>query len=232
MIKLEPFKLETREAVSQFEKLLDEYLKTRLGFNFNRISLVRAFDSFQDHPYGGRLFTALLDIQINFALLQAEIHGMGSTWNYNFGGDRPKPEDVLTTPSAFFATMDIHKFNTAFVFRYRALWDKIMGFLVMICAYDEYERFRRSKSRRKSFRKIMATIDSIPYESIQNIEQILDDFERKFRTPEAHGTGALRKWSFLAVGADKNPSGELLGYWNIINQIMEGFSATWRKPEE
>ena len=78
----------------------------------------------------------------------------------------------------------------------------------------------------------MATIDSIPYESIQNIEQILDDFERKFRTPEAHGTGALRKWSFLAVGADKNPSGELLGYWNIINQIMEGFSATWRKPEE
>jgi len=156
-----PFKLESRDAVVRFETLINAYLKARSQFSVHHMSLVRAFDEFQQHPDGGRLFSALLDIYINFALLQTEILGISATWNHNFGGNKPKPADVLSSPPAFFATVDIHRFNTAFVFRYRALWDKIMGFIVMIYAPADYDTFRQAKSRRRAFRKIMEPIHAV-----------------------------------------------------------------------
>jgi hypothetical protein len=123
--------------------------------------------------------------------------------------------------------MDIHQASSSYILRYRSLWDKIMGFLVLFFVPEDYDDFVSARSRKKAFRKIvendqfiaekMNTILNQPY--IKVLDEI-ERFDGIYRTPEAHGTGALRKWSLSMQSMIDNPSGDLIGYWNIINQII------------
>lgn len=46
----------------------------------------------------------------------------------------------------------------------------------------------------------------------------LDD---NFRTPEAHGTGSMRKWSLSMLPMEKLRDLELVGHWNLANSMMQ-----------
>lgn len=63
------FVLRNREEVVTFAAWLNKYQKAKLGFSSNHLSLVDAYDQLQDRIDGGRVFTALLDIQVNYILL-------------------------------------------------------------------------------------------------------------------------------------------------------------------
>ncbi len=73
----ETFALHTREEVIRFEGLLDNYAIARAHFPLKHISLVGAYDLLQPRPDGGRIFSALLDIQINFLLLYLDSYDVG-----------------------------------------------------------------------------------------------------------------------------------------------------------
>ena len=57
-------------------------------------------------------------------------------------------------------------------------------------------------------------------DTAQSLRQILEMFDNELRTPEAHGTGALRKWSFTLEPINEDPSMKLIGYWNVINEVI------------
>ena len=219
-MKLEYFSLHDRAEVQRFEELLSQYVATRAQFYPNHISLVNAYDKLQQHAHGGRIFSALLDIQLNYMLLHCDSHAAGATWNRNFTPGKLEGGSVLDTPDKFFGKMDIHRFNTSFVLRYRALWDKIMGLLVLFLSPHDYERFIKSKSKKKSFKKIMDGVDEQAGQTFADLEKILTKFDDSFRTSEAHGTGVLRKFSFIMDAQPTNPELELIGYWNIINAFI------------
>ena len=73
-------------GVQRFEELLHAYEKARRQTALEHVSLVSLFEALQDHPYGGRIFTAFLDIKVNFSLLYGDTHSIGAAWNQNFSG--------------------------------------------------------------------------------------------------------------------------------------------------
>lgn len=216
----EHFILKSREEVARFEGLAYSYATRRAQFPLRHIPLTAAYDYCQTREDGGKLFAALLDIFVSFLLLYCDSHEVGSTWNEYFSKGKLEGGSILDSEQKFFGKMDIHRYNTAFVLRYRALWDKLMGLLVMVFVPSRYEEFRRSKSRRRSFRKLSSEVTGLPKIVVDQLEAILEGFDNKFRTPEIHGTGALRKWSFQMESMANNPSVELIGYWNVLLLVI------------
>ena len=216
----EHFKLKTREDVARFEALSAAYAKSRANFAVNHISLTGTFDYCQTRDDGAKLFTAFLDVSINFMLLWCDTVSAGRAWTENFSRGGFEDGSVLDSQETFTGKMDVHRFNTAFIFRYRALWDKLMGVLIMGYVPNRYEDFVTAKSRKKAFRKYMGNVAGFTSETWEAIEKHLTEFDNKFRTAESHGTGALRKWSFLMLPLNETPEVQLIAAWNIINQFV------------
>jgi hypothetical protein len=224
------FKLRTRLEVQRFEELLHSYERAHFQAALQHVSLVGTFDALQDHTDGGRIFTAFLDIRINFSLLHAETHGIAAIWNARFSKGKLEGGSVLDSPEKFFGKMDIHRFSSGFVLRYRALWDKIMGLLIWVYAPERYDTYRRAKSRRKSFLSLSRTIPQIGADTASAICQNLEQFDNTFRTPEMHGTGSLRKWSFLMESIDRNPMADLMGFWNYAVETIAHHGRLFETP--
>ena len=182
------------------------------------ISLTSAFDYLSKRDDRNRVFAALLDVQINFLMLWIDSSSVGAAWAAFSPAGNLAGGSILDSPPKFFGKMDIHRYNSSFVLRYRALWDKLMGLLILIQAPAEYDGFYAAKSRKKMFRRI--AIRFWDHVSIDSLTEFLDKFDDSFRTAEAHGTGVLRKSSFTMETLDKNPQLDLLGYWNVINGFI------------
>jgi hypothetical protein len=219
----ETFTLNSREEVARFEELLDSYASARAQFPLKHISLTSAYDQLQPRPDGGRIFSALLDIQISFLLLYLDSHSVGATWNDLFSKGKLEGGSVLDTPAKFFGKMDIHRFNTAYVLRYRAIWDKLMGLIVLMYAPDDYESFANAKSKKRTFSKMAEKHKFADGQFITTLNDLLTRFDNTFRTSEAHGTGVLRKYSFTMESMADNPQVELVGFWNAMNAFISEF---------
>ena len=213
------FKLNKRDEVIVFENLLSNYVNEKIGFSIKHISLLDAFDKLLHHKNGGKIFTALYDIQINNVLLYCDMNRIVNLWNKLSRENRNKGS-ILDSKDIFLNKMDIHRFSTSFIFRYRALWDKIMGLHVLILAPDDYDNFvKKGKSRRSQFKNIMTKV-SFPKKIIEGIEKILTDFDNKFRTAEAHGTGQLRKISLSMEPFHENEQVLFIDFANAMNDMI------------
>jgi hypothetical protein len=228
------FVLRDRKQVEVFDRFLREYFKSQIQFTFGNISLLKAFDKCQKHPEGGRLFAALLDLEINLNLEFRELSIFGAEWNKHYttkffeGGGT-----VLDSKERFFSRMKAHQHTTAFVLRYRAIWDKLMGILILNYSPDNYEAFRKADSRKGKFKKLAKEIPELGEDFAKNTFEYLEQFDQIFRTPEVHWTGSLRKWSFLIGDPISNPQAELMNSWNIlssnIDQLVERLDIKFEK---
>ena len=211
------FSLNNRDEVIKFEAFADAYAKEKILFPIKHISLIDAYDQCQNRENGARLFTALLDIYINFLMLWSDQMSASRACGDGMATDTLESGSIFDSEIKFFRKMELHKYHTSFIFRYRALWDKGMGVSVLFFVPDEYENFIKAKSRRRKFKKIFSSNKFFPNEFVTYLDEHLNDFENKLRTPEAHGTGALRKRSFAMQPIEENPLLEFGGYWNFIN---------------
>lgn len=228
----EIFTLKSREEVARFEELLDSYVVARAQFPLKHISLIDAYDGLQNDTNGGRIFSALLDIHINFLLLYLDSNSVGATWNGYFSRGKLEGGTVLDSQAKFFGKMDIHRFNTAYVLRYRALWDKLMGLIVLMHAPNDYESFIKAKSRKKTFAKLADKHKFAKPEFIEKLNNLLSRFDNTFRTSEAHGTGVLRKYSFTMESMAENPQIELIDFWNAMNGFLAEFGKQFSNRRE
>jgi len=223
------FSLGNREEVVRFEKFLFQYAEYKAQFALKHISLVDAYDQLKTREDGGRIFTAILDVQINFILVCLDFNMVGAIWNGSFSKGKLEGGSILDSEEKFFGKMEIHRYSTSYILRYRALWDKLLGLLILIESPEDYEEFIGSRSKNKSFRKIANRNKNIPCDVVQSLEAILTNFDDKFRTAEAHGTGLLRKYSFTMESMANTPQIELIRYWNFLNEIITKLGETLKK---
>jgi len=88
-----------------------------------------------------------------------------------------------------------------------------MGFLILLFCPNDYDVFIEAKSKKRKFTKIAyEKIPQIPSELVRQIEVFVTNFDNSFRTPEAHGPGVLRKYTFLMEPITNNPQIELIGW--------------------
>ncbi len=225
------FILKNREEVANFDGWLKKYEKKKLGLTLDHIVLVKAYDKLRERNDGGRVFTALLDLQINFTLLACDHWKTLAIMNTYFptifkiledGSIKYRSEgsSLFDSEENFFGKMEIQRYSTTFVLKYRALFDKIMGLILLMFAPAEYETFCKARRKKNCFIKIASKLPEVPERLVNQIENLITKFDSTFRTSEAHGTGSLRKWVFLMDSPYTNPQGELMDYWNFLNIMI------------
>lgn len=226
-MKTNYFQLENRQEVIRFEELLKAYQRKLWDEPINHISLLDVYDALQENPDGGKIFTAFLDLQINLILLDRDLSSIATILNAEMEQEKSAEESILSSEVLFFEKMDLHKANSNFILRYRAVWDKVMGIVILLYVPNEYDRFYKARSRKKMFRKIVEKIREIPSDFCDQIEKVITDFDNKYRTAEAHGMGAMRKWSFVFQHDSDSPQSDMFWAWNSLNQVILLFLAPW-----
>lgn len=189
------FRLKDREEVVRFEQLLDEYRQRRGLHPYRHLPLAQAHNVLVEHPEGGRLSASLFDILLSRTFLYEELNAITDVLNRDISERRSSDQSILADPDFFAERVDLHRACTNFVLRYRALWDKVMGVLVLLLCFEEYDKFSGERSRLRAFGKIMRTTKVLSEEECKKIEKCVTDFNNRFRTAEAHDSGVLRKWS-------------------------------------
>ncbi len=213
--------LQSEDEIKKFEEYFEKYENSISGHHLKHLSLINMSKILEAEENSGRTFVAFLDIKLSFSHIYRDIMNIGNVWNKNFSKGKFEGGSFLDSQQRFDKKMDMHYHFTSFVLRYRAIWDKIMGFILLIMAEDaEYKKFEKAKSRKKSFKK-SAEISGIPKEFYEEIIDKLEKFDNQFRTAEAHGTGVLRKFVFDMTSITDNPQGELLLYWNFLNETID-----------
>ena len=127
---LVPFPLGTKAQVEGFEHYLHSYVKARTGFDsLSHFSLVRVHEALLEDTSGGRIFAAMVDLRISLALLEQHTIALGRLQNNSIPDG--EVEAFIDDEASFLARMEIHDHANAFVLRFRSIWDKITGILVL-----------------------------------------------------------------------------------------------------
>ncbi|MCI4566354.1 hypothetical protein [Lysobacter sp. CFH 32150] len=215
------FSLSSREQVARFEELANSYLLTRTRVPLAYPSLVSFFDYCTTRSDGSKLFAAALDVFLNYVALHMEMSSLGGTWNDNFSITAESQKgSILDSEHNFFGKLDLLRHQSSFVLRYRAIWEKIFGLLLLIYAPQMYEVFSGAKRKTSRFLTYAKDIKEIPANFCALSREVTTRFDQTFRTPESHGTGSLRKWTLLMEAMDQNPQMQLIGYWNVLNESV------------
>jgi hypothetical protein len=219
------------EEVERFDKLLAEYQQARGVPDFDWVSLASAYELLQSYSNGGKVFTSLLDLRFNVATLQDELGRMATIRNKHRQRRSSLKGGLLDNPEYLFERLDLLRANTAYILRYRAVLDKVMGVLVMLAAPSEYESFVNAKSRRKKFSEIGGSSKFLPDRLVSHVIQTVDVFNR-YRTPEAHGTGGARKWSFIDDNDLESPQSDMFWSWNSLRPMLVAVGVLFGKQKD
>jgi hypothetical protein len=214
------FPLTSLADTHRFEAQLDRYVKTRCkGHGFSHFSLSNVFTELQARSDGSKLFAALVDIRLNMALLYIDSITIARLFNRTM----PRGVEVhgpFNEATAFDLRMDMHAHANAFAFRFRSVWDKVMGVLVLVFEPAQYENFANgARSKKAAFRKIMTTNEYVNGEFVSSVERLIQRFDDSIRTPEAHGTGRLRKSSFTWVDPAESAASWTTEYHNFSIEV-------------
>jgi hypothetical protein len=215
------FTLNNLKEVECFQNYLHKYLLDVIGTILPYIDLIKAYNNLGNKSnQHNRLFYALLDLKINFILLTIDEFKSGVKWNNLCSSNSSDERNVLENYSFFYGRLEVHKHYSNFIPRYRAIWDKIMGIIILFDSESKYEQFQHSKSKKKAFSKITSEIQFISKGFSDIVIDSLEKFDNTFRTNEMHNFGSLRKWSFLMISYHKTPILELKNYWNWLLPML------------
>jgi hypothetical protein len=214
------FQLRNSEETIRFERLLDEYRQRRGLHAYRHLPLAQAHKVLVEHPEGGKLFVSLFDIQLSRTFLNEDLNTISDVLNRDIRERRSSELSILADADFFAERVDFHRACTNFVLRYRALWDKAMGALILLLCSKEYEQFCDAPSRLKTFGNIMRRTNALSEGECQKIKKCVMDFNNRFRTDEAHGSGVLRKWSLVVQDGEDNPIEDFLWASNELDECL------------
>ncbi|MDP3953734.1 MAG: Cthe_2314 family HEPN domain-containing protein [bacterium] len=112
-----------------------------------------------------------------------------------------------------------------FIFRFRAIGDKMMRLLLYLYASEEdREGFEKARSKRKNFKEISQRYE--PLKTYQDMAEVFGKLDEQYRTDEAHGMGGtLRKSIFTEEKIGVNdPVIQIGNYWNIMTNPIGIFN--------
>lgn len=206
------FKIDSTEEARQFDEFLAEYQKSRQAPVIGHIPLENVFAILKHHPEKGRLFAYFIELQLQHALLNCDLSEISSLLDQKASG---------TEVDGFCHRVSLLRANSDFIFRYRAIWDKIMAIIILLRAPDQFQKFATADSRKKYFRKIEKETGLIPREFVDHVIETTTAFDNKYRTEEAHGSGSARKWSSGQLpDDDESPQYDMFWAWNSLHEVM------------
>jgi hypothetical protein len=194
------------EEVSSFEDRLTDYQTSCGAPPFQWVSLRDEWSLSREQEGGGRVFAALVDLRLAVGALEIDL--------------REITRELAAEPPSLHSRLRLYRINSAYILRMRSILDKIMGFMVLSARPGEYDSFRRAKSRKRAFMKLAAQGSEIPVPIAQYIEKFVEQFDTKYRTPEAHGSGSVRTWVFGEIGGADSNQADMFWSWNTLYPLL------------
>lgn len=216
------------EELQQLDGLLQDYVESSVGVRLLGPTLKDTYTYSEGRPDQGRFVAAFLDLQLGSALLTCDFFGPHGIHQSLAGMRRGHCRSPLSSAAEFTTTLHWHHALSGFILRYRSLWDKIMGCLVLMYQPRSYEKFLKADSRKKKFRRLASEFQAGAIDIVSIIDGQISRFDDIFRTPEAHGAGSIRKWTLSSEPAFETPQVDLVAYWNLFGETMERMAASIR----
>ena len=251
---METFQIKSKQDAKKLDLRLDTYWKkSNVGSGLGKDYFFSVYKNLDGVNEGGRIFSALIDLEMTYLFMAKDVTKSAGGWNQNFTPGKLEGGSVLDDYNKFHGKVEILDALSSFTFRSRAFWDKYMGILVLIKDPENYQKYCKAKSRKKTFKKIAAEWSDFPIKVQEALlhtlqrheiyalskEQLkegtfypvtfldvlftyIEQLDNQYRTPEAHGTGVLRKWSLSMLPLEHSRDFDLLGHWNIVNSMVRG----------
>ncbi len=212
-----------QEDFEGYDAFLRRYVDEKAYVGLCAPPLGDAYNELCTRPDLNQLMAALFDLVLEMACLACDFFGPDGIWyamTEPFSREKTNPKRSYDD---FREKMTLQRNVNAFVLRYRAQWDKVLGFLILLYFPKQYNKFVSAKSRKKEFTKLVASSPVLQKEIVPLLEKQVADFDDRFRTPEAHGAGVLRKWLFSgnSIWDWDDPTLHLVAYWNALAMVMQ-----------
>ncbi|MBV1889317.1 MAG: hypothetical protein KUG67_03630 [Proteobacteria bacterium] len=199
-------------------ELFDEYLASfQERENAPSVPHIKMHDVYkvlEKVPESGRLFGFMSELLIQLALLNVDLCKISDL------NGKAKEFEEYSGKDVFCNRLSLLKANSDYIFRYRAIWDKLMSVFILLFKKDKFQDFSKSKSRKKSFMKIMKGVHQMDDSLLKSIEKTITDFDEMYRTNEIHGSGSTRKWSFTHTESPFSHQSNMHWAWNDLNSVV------------
>jgi len=211
------------EDIEIFEEFSKRYFEEKIGYDLGYLDLRNIFSFLKNYgDEGKRVFYAFLDLKLNFSNLLLLDHNASASWS-KYGQLLDDEESFISSYNYFKGRIEVHYELSNYILRYRAIWDKIFGIIILMNNESDYETFKSSKSRKKAFRKMTVNSSIVTSEYVEVMLEYVQKFDDKFRTPETHKVGSLRKHTF-----NNNPFLQkdfifLKDSWNVLLESIGQF---------
>jgi hypothetical protein len=223
------YKIGSVEEAEMFEKSLRDYCEPR-GIHLEPFCLKQAYMQFKNPCFDQRCFGAYLDLRLQDIALQRDIKTLCEMANKE---NRAAKSDGFSEDR-----MERYIASSNAAHRIRAIWDKIMGFIILIEHPEDYQCFingrkgGKAKSRLAVFKRIYdeqiesynnevpelaSFLKSYSDRIVDNASSISDNF----RTSEAHSVGRLSKWAFAKQVEEDDPFEIMMDNYNEIRSHMK-----------
>lgn len=222
-MKPSEYRINSKESAELFELRLKEFcVSKRISMGYFGVS--RAYTLLSATCFDKRCFGAYLDLLLQDIALQEDINVISEKTNIEYENHNGNGFTEIR--------MDRYTATSNAAHRIRAMWDKIMGFVVLIEHPEEYQKFVKAKSRLAAFQKIRnQCIEIYKGQSDEIVEYLTSDLEGivgkvdwindNYRTSEAHSVGRLFKWAFAKQAGDGDPFVAMIEAYKEIRQHLD-----------
>ena len=221
-INWDSMEIETLREAQLFDEYLEKFQEHKNASCVSHIKMSEVFQSLENLPNTGRLFGFMIELMIQLALLNIDLCKISDLER------KAKDIEALSGLDAFCNRAELLKANSDYIFRYRAVWDKVMSIFIIVYKPDEFQEFSGSKSRKKSFMKIMKSVPQMHKNLLESINKTITEFDNQYRTKEIHGSGSTRKWSFSHTESPFSHQSNMYWAWNSLNVVVSQLGDMFR----
>lgn len=196
------------------QELYTEFFLTKAVYQYALFDGLPLGDVYDQCLGNYRIFSILLDLKINFANLSAYVYEL-------LGAEYL----VINSPQALEPRMELQFYANACVMTCRAIWDKLLGVIVLVeLGIDAYGNFISSSSRKKYIRKHIEKLqsDTAKKENLEEFLMVIEKLDNTFRTQEAHGSGGnVRNAAFSDGSLSSTILLEIIGHYNYLHEYLD-----------
>lgn len=171
------FMIRSLDDACSFENCLgrcyEAIKQAKLDGGFPRSYMRSVYAACEQHDEGGRLLSAVIDLELTYLFMMKDVMSSGGVWNTAFADRGNGGVSVLEDSDSFLGKVEILYGLTSFALRCRAFWDKWMGVLVLLYSTEAYDAYCKARSRRRFFMKSAQHWRGVSPHVVGGVTQIL-----------------------------------------------------------
>lgn len=138
-------------------------------------------------------YDIFFDLNINYIFISVTLKRILSLYNKHH-----TTWDILDPQNKSFITQfDFYNLVNTYILKYQAVWEKGMELFILIRNRAAHKEYLNTKKKREFFKKFLQRHPKYTKSHEKFLHDLmlnLENFAKKYRTPEIHKTGSIMNW--------------------------------------